>query len=110
MSQSLDTAKYDGMPRAAKHTGSVDLDLSPENIAKELMRFSAIPRDRRKLAPKAPLEVDPYEEILNILEREKGACFSQYKPSTVRRRIERVAAQPGHVRMEWRPANAEAAE
>lgn len=86
--QKSNTAKYNGMPKAAKHTGAVDLELSPEEIAKELSRFGKIsPQARRERI--SPVAEDHFERIFAILERDKGACFANYKPSTVRRRVER---------------------
>jgi two-component system CheB/CheR fusion protein len=88
ISQKASTAKYDGMPRAAKHTGAVDLELSPEEIAQELSRFGKIPR-RVQREKSEPADDDHFDRIFAILEREKGACFANYKPSTIRRRVER---------------------
>lgn len=88
ISQKASTAKYDGMPKAAKHTGAVDLELSPEEIAKELSRFGQISHHLKN--PKVSASGDDhFERIFAILERDKGACFANYKPSTVRRRVER---------------------
>lgn len=88
ITQKSSTAKYDGMPRAAKHTGAVDLELSPEEIAQELARFGKIPR-RIQLEKSASVDDDHFDRIFAILERDKGTCFANYKPSTVRRRVER---------------------
>lgn len=88
ISQKASTAKYDGMPKAAKHTGAVDLELSPEEIAKELSRFGKISHRMKREKPGLAGE-DHFERIFATLERDKGACFTNYKPSTVRRRVER---------------------
>ena len=88
ISQRASTAKYDGMPKAAKHTGAVDLELSPEEIAKELSRFGKI-SGRMKSEKASATNEDHFERIFATLERDKGACFTNYKPSTVRRRVER---------------------
>lgn len=86
--QKAATAKYDGMPKAAKHTGAVDLELSPEEIAKELARFGKISARLKREKPN-PVGEDHFDRIFAILERDKGTCFANYKPSTVRRRVER---------------------
>lgn len=86
--QKASTAKYDGMPKAAKHTGAVDLELSPEEIAKELSRFGKISARLKREKPN-PVGEDHFDRIFATLERDKGACFANYKPSTVRRRVER---------------------
>ncbi|MCW8193573.1 PAS domain-containing protein [Proteobacteria bacterium 005FR1] len=81
------TAKYDGMPMAARYTGAVDLELSPEEIAAELLQLDASPRQTRSAYDSS--EEDHFQSIFRILAREKGACFANYKVSTLRRRIER---------------------
>ncbi|MFL5812420.1 MAG: chemotaxis protein CheB [Bdellovibrionia bacterium] len=91
--QSIKSAKYDGMPRAARQTDTIDMELSPEDIAKKLNLFNSF-------AEKTPLSEyanqqssiqykDPVDQILQTVEREQNVDFSQYKLSTVRRRIER---------------------
>jgi two-component system CheB/CheR fusion protein len=91
--QSIRSAKYDGMPRAARQTDSIDMELSPEDISKKLNLFN-------NFAEKTPLSdyanqqsssqyKDPMDQILQTVERELNVDFSQYKQSTVRRRIER---------------------
>lgn len=86
MSQTPTSAKYDGMPKAAKHTGAVDVELSPEEIARELSRFGTLSLDniRNALAPDTQ-----FDRIFRLLEQNKGVSFSDYKPSTIRRRVER---------------------
>lgn len=88
MSQTPTSAKYDGMPKAATHTGAVDLELTPEEIALELSRFGTISLEgiRKSLAPAAGSQ---FERIFRLLEQNKGVNFSNYKPSTIRRRVER---------------------
>lgn len=45
ITQDNDSAKYDGMPRAAVQTGCVDLVMEPEDIGKHLEKILAVPRD-----------------------------------------------------------------
>jgi two-component system CheB/CheR fusion protein len=88
ISQRVSSAKYDGMPKAAKLTGAVDMELTPEQIARELERFKGVRKalDRERASP---LPEDPFREILAMVQRESGTDFAQYKPATIRRRIER---------------------
>lgn len=88
ISQKASAAKYDGMLKAAKHTGAVDLELSPEEIAKELSRFGNISIRMKEENSEAVAE-DHFEHIFAILEREKGISFASYKSSSVRRSVER---------------------
>ncbi|WP_437731230.1 chemotaxis protein CheB [Sorangium sp. So ce1335] len=91
--QTPESAKYDGMPRAAKQTGAVDLELGLDEIANQLSKFNALAS--RPDQPDASLrqlslsQQDPYHSILSFLEKASRVNFAQYKQSTVRRRIER---------------------
>jgi two-component system, chemotaxis family, CheB/CheR fusion protein len=87
MAQSIASSKYDGMPKAATHTGAVDMELAPEEIAAELARIARLEPPTRyhsELPPK-----DPYQDIMAVLDRELGASFLHYKQSTILRRMER---------------------
>ena len=91
IAQKGESAKYDGMPKAARLTGAVDFELTPEEIAKELERYRGTrSKNFKATLPKKHIEdPDPFKEILAIVQREMGADFAQYKPATIRRRIER---------------------
>lgn len=92
-SQSLESSKYDGMPRAAKQTGSVDRDLTPGEIAARLQKLDELADSAPETLPEALDEPgedsDPMRAILDTLRRATRVDFSRYKPSTLRRRIER---------------------
>lgn len=88
--QDLETAQFDGMPRAAIETGVVDHTLRPEAMPGVLLERAA-----GSLAT-APKTIDPdpeaprgLEALYRVLETEFGLDFTHYKPSTVTRRIER---------------------
>ncbi|WP_437955528.1 chemotaxis protein CheB [Sorangium sp. So ce119] len=91
--QTPESAKYDGMPRAAKQTGAVDLELGLEDMANQLSKFNELAK--RPDQPDASLRQlgltyqDPYHSILSFLETASRVNFAKYKQSTVRRRIER---------------------
>lgn len=88
--QSAETAKFDGMPRSARDTGLVDLDLTPEEmptaIAEHVKR-----RTTACVTPESPDIAAPegVDAIFKLLRDEYGIDFSYYKPNTVTRRIER---------------------
>lgn len=88
--QSEESAKFDGMPRSARETGLADLVLPaaemPDAISK-LVRFRRHPDSRNNEEPVVP-EVG-LQAIFRMLRAEYGIDFSQYKPSTVTRRVER---------------------
>ncbi len=89
LAQSEESAKFDGMPRNAIDTGLVDLVHEPEALADALLRFLTH-RTRLGLEqPASESEADSLSRILTLLQRECGIDFSEYKASTVGRRIER---------------------
>ena len=106
MTQEPRTAKYTGMPQSAIVTGLVDYLLPPEKMADELIRY--VKRANHELAPRIPaLEsktADQFQKIFILLRSHTGHDFSSYKPTTIRRRIERrmnvhqIETLPNYVR------------
>ena len=96
--QRPDTAKYDGMPRAAIATGMVDLVLSPTEIGAELVRLaqhtlrSADPA--RPPGPEGigPAQKDALTRIFALLRAATGVDFRHYKLPTIMRRLQRRMA------------------
>lgn len=85
------SAKYDGMPRAAIDTGLIDEVLPAEELASDLFNF--LDARGRKPVQKTPLkDGDDLKEILKYLKKHNGTDFSQYKVSTVQRRVEKRLA------------------
>ncbi len=90
MVQHPDEAQYDSMPRAAIATGLADVVLPVKELAKKLVQYS---RHR----PSLPLDADELDEgqleairrILAHVHTRTGHDFSQYKRSTLLRRIQR---------------------
>src|SRR5262245_16578523 len=88
--QKPDTARYDGMPRAAISSGFVDLVLAPEEIAAELVRIARQEFDPAAAAGSVPaLEENVLERIFGLLRGATGVDFKKYKLPTIRRRIQR---------------------
>ncbi len=81
-------AKYDGMPASAIQTKSVDYILKAEEIATEIIHLLRYPNSLR--VEKA--EEDDFNAIFSILRDHINIDFSQYKKSTITRRIERRMA------------------
>ena len=90
--QTPETAKYDGMPRAAIAAEGVDLILSPGQIAREL---TAIATHRDLPHPPQPsnggvaAEDGQMGRIFMLLRAATGVDFNHYKPPTIRRRLKR---------------------
>uniref|UniRef100_UPI0025DE8593 chemotaxis protein CheB n=1 Tax=Marivirga sp. TaxID=2018662 RepID=UPI0025DE8593 len=96
-----DTAKFSSMPQSAIAAGVVHFILSPKEIALELSRLSKRPfiksssyrknlASMREMGAKEDLidNSNPdLEIILNHLYRDTGVDFSQYKLTTIKRRI-----------------------
>ena len=91
--QCEDTAKFDSMPNTAVATGNVDFVMPPQKIAEELANYSRSEFFNRRLpltkAEESPGNGDSLATIFGLLKSTAGVDFSQYKPATVNRRIER---------------------
>ena len=88
--QNPETAKFDGMPRSAINTGLADFVLSPEEIVEEILNFSHYPT----LIKPQEREVffsdeQTFPRIYAVLKKVSGIDFTNYKRTTVLRRIER---------------------
>jgi len=88
------SAKYNSMPHSAVAAGCVDFVLPPAEIARELMRIARQPRVLNNIAAVAETELaidngDDLNKIFLLLRNRTGNDFSQYKHSTIRRRIQR---------------------
>jgi two-component system CheB/CheR fusion protein len=91
IAQDPDEAGYDGMPRSAMNTGTVDVVLRIDEIPAALASY------QRKLASSlvaagSPLDntaKDVLPEIVDLMRAKTRHDFRLYKPGTLRRRIER---------------------
>jgi two-component system CheB/CheR fusion protein len=94
------TVKFDGMPRSAIESGSIDFVMSPQDIAAELTWMSNHPNGRRTSERKReePRDDDhAFDSILNLASSAQGADFTKYKPSTIQRRTQQRMASLGIV-------------
>jgi two-component system CheB/CheR fusion protein len=94
-----ETARFDAMPRNAIAAGWVDLVLSPEAIAREILRLCRHPYVTTEQAESEAAttavhagEGKRFTEIFNMLRSATGVDFSLYKLGTLQRRILRRMA------------------
>lgn len=90
MVQNEESAKFDGMPKAAAATGVADFILPPEAMPDQLLAFVAHPYvSGEKHADLLLREPDSLTKLFAILRETTKVDFTFYKPSTITRRIER---------------------
>jgi two-component system CheB/CheR fusion protein len=82
------SAKYPSMPSSAINEGVADFILSPRAIAKELSRISLHIGKGETVLPQLIDDNDPaLKNIIEVLHKETGVDFSDYKMNTIKRRI-----------------------
>jgi two-component system CheB/CheR fusion protein len=88
------SAKFPGMPRAAIMDGNVDYVLRPSEIAAQLERIARHPYARELPPPPEPppAEGDPVSQIIGLMRARTAVDFTNYKQSTIKRRIFRRMA------------------
>ncbi len=92
--QTPESADFDGMPHSALATELADFVLPPASMPAPLMAFAAralLPANRPTFAP-TPHTENALKKIFVLLRAHTSHDFSQYKPSTIYRRIERRMA------------------
>ncbi len=90
--QDRESSKFDGMPYNAAQTGTADFILPPEELAVYLATYlknSMVRGVRSVLRATSNTEESVLSIIYSLLKASNGIDFSQYKASTVARRIER---------------------
>jgi two-component system CheB/CheR fusion protein len=96
MVQNPASTQYDGMPRSVIATGLADFQLPPAEMPAQLIAYVARAFGR----PPRPSTVPPppssaenaLKKIYVLLRAQTGHDFSEYKPSTIHRRIDRRMA------------------
>jgi two-component system CheB/CheR fusion protein len=91
MVQAPGTTEFDGMPRSAIATCMVDYELPATEMAAQLISyvhkaFGKLPRFTAQVEPRS---TNALKRIFILLRAQTSHDFSQYKPSTIHRRIER---------------------
>jgi two-component system, chemotaxis family, CheB/CheR fusion protein len=88
IAQEIASAKFDGMPKAAIQTGSVDLVLRPEAIGPLLLRLVSEPRETAIYLDNVT-DGDEFIQIAKIVRLRTSFRLDEYKSGTVGRRITR---------------------
>ncbi len=97
ISQSPETAKFDGMPKSAIESGHVDIVAEPKKIPMLLHDYS-IHRDRIALRNEmVPLNESSMDRIFRAIQQRHRIDFGQYRSTTIGRRIERRMKMDGTV-------------
>ncbi|UII26276.1 ATP-binding protein [Fulvivirga maritima] len=105
ISQDLESSKYSGMPQAAMTTGMIDVVLPPSEIGGNLLNLIKN-KPFTKTYQKEEEQEDDFEAsddistILHLLEAKMGTDFSNYKESTIVRRLEKRLHDKGFVSVE----------
>ena len=101
MVQQPEDAEYDSMPRAALSTGLVDVVLPAAQLAEKLAGYiqhrPMLPHDPGQLSE---AEMEILQRILAQVHARTGHDFSQYKRSTILRRVERRMQLNGFVTLD----------
>jgi two-component system CheB/CheR fusion protein len=93
--QSEDSAEFNGMPHNAIATNQVDFILPPEDIAIKLAQIAGYPRQRNERLIDAMSITEEsgqdliIAQIFSLLKSRIGIDFTNYKQSTIRRRLKR---------------------
>jgi len=91
--QDEESAKYDSMPRNAVSAGCIDFILSPKDIARELGAISQHPYVARVVGPGTEgfhgMVGSDLNALFGLLRESTGVDFSNYKHTTLHRRIRR---------------------
>ncbi len=94
MAQKPESTEFDGMPRSCIATGLVDYELTPVEMPAQLMAYAsqAFGTFSRSTPSQLPMAESVMKRIFILLRSQTGHDFSQYKPSSIHRRIERRMA------------------
>ena len=94
MAQTPESSAFDGMPLSALATGLVDFTLAPADMPAQLISYvaHAFRKSPGAISAAVPQSENALKKIYILLRVQTGHDFSQYKPSTICRRIERRMA------------------
>jgi two-component system, chemotaxis family, CheB/CheR fusion protein len=94
MVQAPESARYVGMPRSAIDTGLVDFILPPDEMPSQLLRYVKHPYlvTHEPLAVPEKKSVNHIQKAFAIVRTHTGHDFSNYKKTTILRRMERRMA------------------
>lgn len=86
--QDTKTAKFNSMPQASIESAKVDFILPPSRIGEQLSRIASKGENQTQSRTRSTKE-KAFEDIIELLAREKGTDFTNYKRETLFRRIEK---------------------
>ncbi|MCF7971925.1 MAG: PAS domain-containing protein [Methylococcaceae bacterium] len=91
MVQEPKSAKFDGMPCSAITMGDVDFTLPPEDMGKQLLHYTQSPLllAMDPIVNEESVSLEPIQKVFMLLRNRTGHDLSNYKQSTIRRRIAR---------------------
>lgn len=94
MAQTPSTTEFDGMPRNAITTGVVDYTLTPREMPAKLIAYTNSLHTglAKQNVVTSPVNEIALNKIFILLRSQTSHDFSNYKPSTIHRRIERRMA------------------
>lgn len=91
--ESSESADFAGMPQSAAATGAVSRTGTPAELARHLLRLEDL-MDEPEEEPVR--ESGPLDDLFAQLRKTHGIDLSDYRPSTVERRLDRRLALRGH--------------
>jgi two-component system CheB/CheR fusion protein len=89
MAQDEGSARYAAMPHSAIASLQVDYVLDAEEMPKQLLSYASSAGRRQVASEQAATTIDHFGRIFALLRARSGHDLSNYKGTTVRRRIER---------------------
>jgi len=94
MAQTPESTEFDGMPHSAIATGLVDFELPPARMPAQLISYMShsFQHPHESITDDPAKTENAFKKIFVLLRAQTGHEFSQYKPSTINRRIERRMA------------------
>jgi two-component system CheB/CheR fusion protein len=92
LAQAPDSTEHDSMPRSAIATGMVDYVLPPAEMAEQLIAYARHAFDPARGPAGSSLRDSVLKKVCALLHAQTGHDFSQYKETTLIRRMERRMA------------------
>ncbi|MEO0456349.1 MAG: CheR family methyltransferase [Cyanobacteria bacterium P01_A01_bin.114] len=98
LAQDPATAEFDGMPQSAIATDTVDLVLSPSDLAQATYQFVTSPAELQAFRDDQKNQLAPtqLQQVIDIVEQYEDIDFTHYKPSSLTRRIQRRCMIAGY--------------
>jgi two-component system CheB/CheR fusion protein len=90
IAQKPETTEYDGMPQSIISNGLADYVLAPEEIPAVLITYTTHSTNLKPIAESAQIKyIDYLNKMFVLIRTRTGHDFSNYKPKTILRRLER---------------------